>query len=791
MEDTLSEHSLQSVRAQQALMVRLLSVQRSTSDPEVIMRAAAAVIGDYLQADRAGFFEVCDDDTLCFTIGWTAGRMPQLTGTLPASGMGTRYLAEIRAGGVVGISDTRSDPLTAGSMFPQMGAISLVDVPIIRNGCWCGGFYIYHSEVREWTAEEVGLLRNVGEQAWAAVERARAESAVRQQWRTFDTALSHIEDFIYTFDLQGRFTYVNQAFLSRWNKTLTELVGKTFLDVNYPREAAERLRDQIQSVIRTGTPVRDQLALTGPGGAIQYSEYILVPVVGNNRKVEAVAGSSRDITHHRRFEDLLQEDRQRWRELLLQAPAAVAVLHGPEHRVEWVNSECLRLLGRSSAGQLLGRSLAEAVPELASQGYIDICDRVYHLDQPHVASEALVMLGEPGTVLREVYANFVCLPTRNSAGKVEGTFVHATDVTGLVNARRQLEESERQFRTLADSIPHLAWMANPDGHIFWFNRRWYEYTGTRLREMEGLGWQRVYDPDVLPQATERWNLCVESGEAFEMVLPIKSAKGLFRQFLTRAEPVWDNQGKVVRWFGTATDITAQRRIEEQLRRANRELEEFAYVASHDLQEPLRMVSIYTEMILRSLDRDDPAFSEYEAFVRQGLSRMEALLKDLLTFSRTIHSGDQPVGSADLSAALAEAVSVLKSRIDETGAVITADALPRVRGETKQLAHVFQNLLSNSLKYRSPDGPPEIRVAVLNDRDQAVISVRDNGIGFDQQYAACIFGLFKRLHHDEYPGTGLGLAICQRIVERYGGRIWAESSAGEGATFYLSLPAAED
>jgi PAS domain S-box-containing protein len=791
MEDTLTEYSLQSVRAQQALMLRLFSVQRNTSDPEEIMRATAAVIGDYLQADRAGFFEVCDDDTLCFTIGWTAGRMPPLTGTLPASGVGACYLAEIRAGGVVGISDTRTDPLTAGSMFPQIGAISLVDVPIIRNGLWRAGFYIYHSEIREWTAEEIGLLRNAGEQAWAAVERTRAESAVRQQWHTFDTALSHIEDFIYTFDLQGRFTYVNQAFLSRWRKTLAEVVGKTFLDVNYPREAAERLRDQIQSVIRTGTPVRGQFALTVPGGAIQYREYILVPVVGTNRKVEAVAGSSRDITAHRRFEDLLQEDRQRWRELLLQAPAAVAILRGPEHRFQWVNPECVRLLGRSSASQLLGHLLPEAVPELASQGYIDICDRVYQLDKPHFASEALIMLGEPGTVLREVYVNLVCLPTRNSAGEVEGTFVHATDVTGLVNARRQLEESERQFRTLADSIPHLAWMANPDGHIFWYNRRWYEYTGTRPGEMEGWGWQRVHDPDVLPQVTERWKLSVERGEPFEMVVPIRGANGLFRQFLTRVEPVRDSQGKMVRWFGTGTDITAQHRIEEQLRRANRELEEFAYVASHDLQEPLRMVNIYTQMILQSVGRDDPDFGKYEAFVRQGVSRMEGLVKDLLTFSRTVHSGDQPVGSADLSAALAEAISVLKSRIDESGAVIIAELLPRVRGETKQLAHVFQNLLSNSLKYRSPQHRAEIRVEVLKDRDQPVIAVRDNGIGFDQQYAARIFGLFKRLHHDEYPGTGLGLAICQRIVERYGGRIWAESSPGEGATFYFSLPPAED
>jgi light-regulated signal transduction histidine kinase (bacteriophytochrome) len=247
---------------------------------------------------------------------------------------------------------------------------------------------------------------------------------------------------------------------------------------------------------------------------------------------------------------------------------------------------------------------------------------------------------------------------------------------------------------------------------------------------------------------------------------------------------------VARWFGTATDITGQRRTEEQLRRANRELEEFAYVASHDLQEPLRMVSIYTHLMLRGAE-SDPAFSQYGEFIRQGVSRMETLVNDLLTFSRTVHTVEEPAGTVDLSAALAEAVSVLQSRINESRAVIVAEALPRVRGQTNQLAHVFQNLLSNSLKYRHPDRPPEIRISAMNDCERAVISVRDNGIGFDQKHATRIFGLFKRLHRDEYPGTGLGLAICQRIVERYGGRIWAEGTPGEGATFYLSLPGAED
>ncbi len=179
-------------------------------------------------------------------------------------------------------------------------------------------------------------------------------------------------------------------------------------------------------------------------------------------------------------------------------------------------------------------------------------------------------------------------------------------------------------------------------------------------------------------------------------------------------------------------------------------------------------------------------NQYASFVRQAVTRIGALIHDLLTFSRTVHTEALPASAADLSASLSEALSVLENRIEESGAVITAQPLPTVRGDTSQMAHVFQNLLSNSLKYRKKEAPPEIHIGVEPDRDRWVVSVRDNGIGFEQQYAERIFGLFKRLHRSEYPGTGLGLAICKRIVERYGGRIWAEGRTDEGATFHFSL-----
>ena len=237
-----------------------------------------------------------------------------------------------------------------------------------------------------------------------------------------------------------------------------------------------------------------------------------------------------------------------------------------------------------------------------------------------------------------------------------------------------------------------------------------------------------------------------------------------------------------------TDVTAQVSARKELERVNRELEEFSYVASHDIREPLRMVNIYTHLLLRDFPDEDQTRSRYAGFVRQGVQRMETLLNDLLTFSRTVHAEAQPIGTADLSISLTEAMSILHDQIHECRAVITAGWLPLVRGETQQLAHVFQNLLSNALKYRKKDLPPEIRIWAEQHGQEWLVTVQDNGIGFEPQYCERIFGLFKRLHGAEYAGTGLGLAICQRIVQRYGGRMWAEGRMGEGATFLFSLPA---
>jgi light-regulated signal transduction histidine kinase (bacteriophytochrome) len=230
-----------------------------------------------------------------------------------------------------------------------------------------------------------------------------------------------------------------------------------------------------------------------------------------------------------------------------------------------------------------------------------------------------------------------------------------------------------------------------------------------------------------------------------------------------------------------------RRTAEDLARSNRDLEQFAYVASHDLQEPVRMVSVYVQLLQRRYgDRLDDRARQYIGRVADGARHMQTLIKDLLAYARagTVHKELQPV---DCGAAFDRAADHLAEAVREARAEVTRGALPVVRGDATQLAQLFQNLIGNAIKFRS-DRPARVRVAAERAGDCWQLSVRDNGIGIDPRYHDRLFTIFERLHgRDEYPGTGIGLAICKRIVERHGGRIWLESEPGQGTTFFFTLP----
>ncbi len=236
----------------------------------------------------------------------------------------------------------------------------------------------------------------------------------------------------------------------------------------------------------------------------------------------------------------------------------------------------------------------------------------------------------------------------------------------------------------------------------------------------------------------------------------------------------------------------ERRLEEiaaALRQSNQELERFAYVASHDLQEPIRAITSYAQLIARRYQgRLDPDADEFLQFIVDGGMRMQALVNDLLEYSRVSTQG-KPLEPTESESALRHALDNLNQTIEDQGACITHDPLPRVMADNSQLVRLFQNLIDNAIKFRREDERPEIHISVRPSGTMVQFSVRDNGIGIDPEYRDKIFVMFQRLHTmEQYPGTGIGLAICKRIVERHGGRIWVESEPGKGSVFHFTLPA---
>lgn len=349
-------------------------------------------------------------------------------------------------------------------------------------------------------------------------------------------------------------------------------------------------------------------------------------------------------------------------------------------------------------------------------------------------------------------------------------------------------ESERQrFEFLAESLPEKIFTANPAGSTDYLNRQWTEYTGLPAEGLLGAGWTKFIHPDDVEETTRLWRQSVETGQPFLLEHRFRSAAGKYSWHLTRIHAMRDAKGRISMWVGSSTDIDAQKEKEQALRRANDDLQQFAYSASHDLQEPIRNVAVYSEIVARryesKLDAEGRLFLD---FLREGGRRLATLVNDLLAYTRA-SMVELNVVTVDSQQVLEASLASLAEAVRESQANITSDPLPQILMGEAHLQQVFQNLIGNALKYRDAE-PPQIHVSASEQASMWCFSVRDNGIGIAPQYKEKIFGVFKRLHHDQkYAGTGIGLAICHRIVERYGGRIWVESQPGEGSTFFFTIP----
>lgn len=372
---------------------------------------------------------------------------------------------------------------------------------------------------------------------------------------------------------------------------------------------------------------------------------------------------------------------------------------------------------------------------------------------------------------------------------------------------RELSLNERRLRMLADASSSIIWSADKTGRFSEPQVSWQAYTGQPEKDAAGLGWHRMIHEDDVEFFRAEWQECLREVKPYNGECRVWcQEQRRYRYFAIRALPLVRGEANVLEWVGSMTDVQAQKEHEKQLRAYARELQvrneylqEFAYAASHDLREPLRKIQAYSNLIqdeyAASLPDDG---STYLVNVQRAAARMEKLIDDLLQYSRASTASFEPE-QVDLQQVLRDVCEVLEFAIHESAAQVRIHELPSVPGQPTLLHQLFQNLISNALKYHQPSVAPKIEVAARTEveppepggspRAWHVIVVRDNGIGFDPKHADRIFRPFRRLHtRVEYEGTGIGLAICRRIVERHRGRIEAFGRPGEGASFTIHLPA---
>jgi PAS domain S-box-containing protein len=355
-----------------------------------------------------------------------------------------------------------------------------------------------------------------------------------------------------------------------------------------------------------------------------------------------------------------------------------------------------------------------------------------------------------------------------------------------------LAASERFYRTLIEAAPQVIWFADADGNVTYANPAWCAMIQSRPEESGLSDWFARLPANEVEATRQHWRRLIAAEAPFQLELRLRRQDGLYRDLVTMAVPVRDEQGVVVNWVGIDSDITERKQAEQALTELNQELEAFSYSVSHDLRAPLRQIEGFLNLLRHHLDgQGDSTAERYAGMIASAATRMSQLISDLLAFSGASRA-DLQVRPVDLNRLIAEVRDEFAAETRDRRIHWFVGELPPVQADRGLLRVVLANLLANAIKYSAPRDLATIRVEGRAAEDRtALISISDNGVGFDMRYAHRVFGVFQRLHSEsEFPGTGVGLATVRRIITRHGGQVWAESKPDQGARFTFTLRLAD-
>ncbi|MFC2049676.1 PAS domain S-box protein [Chloroflexota bacterium] len=635
-----------------------------------------------------------------------------------------------------------------------------------------------------------GVVRGVIEVTHDITERKKAEEILRRNEERFRLLYEGAPLAYQSLDAGGCFIDVNQAWLNTMGYSREEVIGKRFSDFLAPHEL-EAYKKRFPE-FKAGGEVQVDVevvrkncshAIMAIIGKIGYDAH------GHFKQTHCILI---DITERKQTEERILVANERLEYLMSSSSVVIysAEAHG-NYAGTFISGNVAQLTGYES------REFTED-PKFWY-------NRIHPDDREPVATEIPKIFEKD---LHSYEYRFRCKDgdyiwlrdemklIRDEKGNPVEIIGVWSDITERKKAERELQEEHRKLQE-AQALGRIGnWEYDVDSQtVTWSDETYvlYEHDpafGPPSIEEEA----KYYSADQARALRDYAARSIENGEEFKYDLDAILPSGKRTAFAASMRPIKNESGRVIRLFGTVQDITERKRAEEELnnameelRRSNAELERFAYVASHDLQEPLRMVSSYMQLLERRYkDKLDADANDFIDFALGGAERMHELLNNLLVYSR-VGTKTKPFKRTDMEAVLQATLDNLQVAIKESKAKVSHDPLPTVMADEGQMVQVLQNLIGNAVKFRG-EKQPLIHVSAEQRDSEWVFSVKDNGIGIEPQYFDRIFLIFQRLHREEYPGTGAGLAIAKKIIERHGGRMWIESQPGKGSTFYFSIKA---
>jgi len=615
------------------------------------------------------------------------------------------------------------------------------------------------------------VFRDITEKRRNERERQLAQAELGRSQERLRGILSRMRDGFVVLDRDWHYIFVNDEAAGQQQRNAADMIGKSLWDlsphlVGTSLEAGLRraMADQAPAVLEAANPRNGHSFRLRVDPSTNGISIYSVDITGEREqaaariRLSAIVESSQDAIVGKDLNGIVTS----WN-------------HGAEQIFGYNETE---MLGQPIS-RLAAPERADEIPRILER--IRSGKRVDHFETVRITKYG-----------QRLDVSLTISPIKDGEGRVIGASKIARDITHQKAQERALRNSEARLNIALEAGGMGAW----EWHIEQSKVTW----SPQLEAIHGLptgtfggtleDFQRDMHPDDRARVLKTIEAAVQSGEDYWVEYRFARPDGSIGWLEARGRLM----SAPLRMIGICQDISDRKETEQALEnqadllsRSNADLREFAYIASHDLQEPLRNVSTFTQLLERrykgQLDSEAETFIKY---IVNSTIRMTQLIRDLLAYSQVIHSDDASAGEVPLRESVEWALDNLRSSIEESGAMVETDPLPALRCDKSQIAQVFQNLISNAIKYRSA-AAPRIHISSQQDETGWVVAVRDNGIGIAPEYHDKIFGVFRRLHGTDYSGTGIGLAICKKIVEKHRGRIWVESEAGVGSVFKFSIP----